>query len=161
MTFPCNSSLFYGIVYAFREMALIWICKKHCVVNIVTYISKINTDSTKLLEKDFCHPYVQIKEWKNEIVRQMTFPLGLFVSYKLPKWMLSSILNSALVSHYELALSLDLDHLICPHNNRQFCIHPSVTTYTPTSPINFRLPQLVFSVSCFTNESHESYNNIL
>lgn len=60
--------------------------------------------------------------------------------------MFSSILNSALVSHYELALSLDLGHLICPLKNSQYRIHSSITTYTPTPPINFRLCHSMHSV---------------
>lgn len=46
------------------------------------------TLNTKLFEKDFCCPCAYLwtnKGLENEILRQIKIPLGLFISYKLPK----------------------------------------------------------------------------
>lgn len=92
------------------------------------------TLNTKFLEisATSIYPDIQIKEWKNEILRQI-IPLGLFILYKLPKCkILYNTKSYITVSNYELAISLDLDPLILPHSNNQFLIHPLITTYITT-----------------------------
>lgn len=85
------------------------------------------------------YPDMQIKEWKNEILRQI-IPLILFILYKLPKCkILCNTKFYITVSNYELTISLDLDPLILPHSNNQFLNHPSITTYMTTPHTDFRL----------------------